>query len=690
MSCKSRGFPLLVTLWCIDLGILLCGAAPVHAQEGPAAQPGTAAPPSPAPSAAQSEGTTSRNVPAVRLSSPPVIDGDLSDPVWQEAAKADRWVDWLNANPNIDQTVVSVGYDDRNLYLAWYAYDSQPSEIVAQQTKRGAFPAGDDWIDLNLDLFHTHKFSDFCFFYVNPIGTRFARLAGGRATKLEWEGDWQSAGRIVADGYTVEMAIPWAILNYPAVRKPTTIGINFLRYHKRLNMISNWSNIGPNDQHPEFTGHLTGLELPRFRPQFSLLPYVIPGWQEESGFGLRSGLDLRSRLRPTLTMVGTVNPDFENVEEAVEGIDFSYGPRFVPDRRPFFQEGGGIFDIGSPFLGSVFYSRRIGIFDAGWSLFGKLTPRDTVGMLATLDLGRRADWILRGRHELGSTAWAGLGLINRDDEEVSNRVLILEEDFRRGRWGADANWVNSWVDSRHTGDAGNLFLYYQSPRWFAKVEPHFVRPGFRDDLGFIPFTDFKGVNNRLEHNREWRTGPLRFFSAGLNTFDSHHYDGRLFRQGRELFADLQTRSDYSLRLGWDTGRFEEFDDSVFSVNLGARARDPFHRYGLGYSWGRRADEPITFLTPYITWRFGERFTVGLSSAILNHTEDLEQHVFTFNYDLSPQQGIGGRIVSQTGGTNGYLAYRRSGYGGIETFLILGDPNALKFRERVVLKVVWAM
>jgi hypothetical protein len=81
------------------------------------------------------------------------------------------------------------------------------------------------------------------FFYLNPRGTKYARLAGGRATKLEWEGDWQAAARIVADGWTAEMAIPWSILNYPTVKGPTTIGINFLRFHKRANMISNWSNI---------------------------------------------------------------------------------------------------------------------------------------------------------------------------------------------------------------------------------------------------------------------------------------------------------------------------------------------------------------------------------------------------------------------------------------------------------------
>jgi hypothetical protein len=667
---------------CAGLAALFLGATPTGAQE--------AATPEPArPAAPTVEKTTERDLPAVRLSRPPVIDGDLSDPVWKEAARTDHWVDWLNGNPNIDQTAVSVGYDDRNLYFAWYAYDSQPQGIVARQNKRGAFPAGDDWIDLNLDLFHTHKFGDFSFFYVNPRGSRFANLAGGRATKLEWEGDWQAAARIVADGYTVEMAIPWAILNYPQVKGPTTIGINFLRFHKRANMISNWSNIGPNDQHPEFTGHLVGVELPRFRPQLSLLPYVSPGWADKQGQGLRSGLDLRSRVTPTLTLVGTVNPDFANIEGAVEGIDFSYGPRFVPDRRPFFQEGRGIYNIGGV-AGSYFYTPRVTTFDTGVDLYGKLSPRDSIGMLSALDVGHRADWILRARHELGATSNVNIGLVNRDDSHLSNRVLEVGEDFRRGHWGADASWTGSWLDGRHTGYATNAFLSYQSPRWFARLAPHAISPRFRDELGFIPFLDFKGLNGTLEHNREWRMGPLRSFSTGINTFDSHHYDGRLFRQGRELFAGVQSRGDYGLRLSWDGGRFEQFDDSVFGVDLRARSSDPFRNFGLGYSWGRRAGAPITFITPSATWRFGERLTLGLASALLFHKEDEQQHIFTFNYDFSPRQGIGGRMVAQTGGTNGYLAFRRSGYGGVETFLILGDPNAKKFRQRLVLKVVWAM
>ena len=132
------------------------------------------------------------------------------------------------------------------------------------------------------------------------------------------------------------------------------------------------------------------MEFPLFRSRLSLLPYMSPGWQEKSGQSLRSGLDLRDTLTPSLTLVGTINPDFGNVEGAVEGIDFSYGPRFVPDRRPFFQEGSSFYGASGQ-AGSYFYSARVPAFDTGMQLYGKLDPRDSLGVLTALDLGTRAD-----------------------------------------------------------------------------------------------------------------------------------------------------------------------------------------------------------------------------------------------------------------------------------------------------------
>jgi hypothetical protein len=640
------------------------------------------------PSHAQDETSVRRTIPAVRLGAPPLVDGDLSDSCWAQAARAVRFTDVLYGGAVADQTVVFLGYDASSIYVGFHVYDGQPQSIVARQTKRGVFPRGDDYVALTIDPFHTHKSADRSRFVVNPLGTQFAQLGGGRGTKLEWEGKWQAAARIGADGWTVEMAIPWSILNYPAVKGPVTCGINFDRFQQRTQIHSWWSNIGL-QEFTELDGHWVGVQFPPFRPRLSLLPYASPGWEEQHGRSLRAGLDLRAALTPSLTFVGTLNPDFANVEEAVEGIDFSYGERFVPDRRPFFQEGAGIYHLEGE-TGQYFYSGRVGNFDTGANLYGKLTPQDTLGVLTALDLGHRADWILRGRHEFDPTSGIHLALINRDDERLTNRVLVLGGGSRQGFWNVSGSWAGSWWNGRASGSTATAHFVYESPRWYAEVTPHYIRPDFRDVLGFIDFTDFKGVNTYLTYSTEWRQGPLRRLSVDAATKDSDHYDGRLFRQERRLLMDLLSRSDVALHFGWDGGRFDQFDDTVFSVQVTPRASDPFHTFGVGYSWGRRAGAPYSFLTPGVTWRFGQKLTLGLASSILHHQGEQQQHILTFNHDFSPRQGIGGRLVAQTGGTNGYLSYRRSSYGGVETFLIVGDPNARRFRQRLVLKVVWPM
>jgi hypothetical protein len=52
------------------------------------------------------------------------------------------------------------------------------------------------------------------------------------------------------------------------------------------------------------------------------------------------------------------------------------------------------------------------------NLYGKATPRDTVGLLAALDLGRRADWVVNQFHEFGPASLAGWMLLNRDDNRA--------------------------------------------------------------------------------------------------------------------------------------------------------------------------------------------------------------------------------------------------------------------------------
>jgi hypothetical protein len=639
--------------------------------------------------------TTRRELPAARLSAPPTIDGDLSDPAWQQAAKADRFTDNLFGNPVADQAIVYVGYDDNYIYIGFYAYDSRPQSIVARQTKRGGSLAGDDTFTFSIDTFNTHKGTDHSSFSLNALGTQVASLASGRGTKLEWEGAWKSGARITADGWCGEMAIPWSILNYPSTNEAVTCAINFSRFQQRTQVVSWWSNIGVHEFY-ELDGQWVKLHYPGFRPRLSLLPYGISAWSQEHGATLRSGLDARYTLTPALTAVATIRPDFATVEEAVEGIDFSYGERFVPERRPFFQEGADIFSSEGAF-GRYFYSRRIPQFDMGAKLYGKVTDRNTLGVLTTFDLGRQAVWFLRARHELGPTSNVNVALLGQDESGGVNQVLVAGEEFRKGLWNANASWAGTWKEGSGTGSAASATLFYQSPRWLVQIQPQFITPDFQDELGLIPFTGYKGISATLFYSTQWRTGPLRLLSASAFANSTARYQsvaerdaiykGLTFQRQQGASMALVTRSDYTLILGWNGGRFLQFNDSVFIVSLRGRVTDPFRNYGIDVSWGRQGGAPSLFVTPSATWKWGS-LTVGLSSAILSRQGVTQQHILTYGYDFGPRQGIVGRIVAQTGGTNGYLAYRQSGYGGVERFLILGDPNARTFTPGIALKVIW--
>lgn len=83
------------------------------------------------------------------------------------------------------------------------------------------------------------------------------------------------------------------------------------------------------------------------------------------------------------------------------------------------------------------------------------------------------------------------------------------------------------------------------------------------------------------------------------------------------------------------------------------------------------------------------FTAGLSSSIQWHFERRFQHILTFGYDFSPALSLGSRLIWQAEGFNIYFALRRSGYAGTDFFIILGDPNASEFKQRLVGKVIHA-
>src|SRR5213078_2862456 len=66
-------------------------------------------------------------------------------------------------------------------------------------------------------------------------------------------------------------------------------------------------------------------------------------------------------VTPTVTADVTVNTDFAQVEADQQVINLTRFPFFFPEKREFFLESSGLFDVGTPGRVQLFYSRRIGL-----------------------------------------------------------------------------------------------------------------------------------------------------------------------------------------------------------------------------------------------------------------------------------------------------------------------------------------
>jgi len=168
-------------------------------------------------------------IPAIKVNSPPKIDGDLSDEAWHNAAKVTGF--WRTDRDQLaeEQTEVWICYDDTAIYIAFLCFDSQLTLIRAQQRRRGGSFQNDDFISVKIDPLNRPIIAGGIFytFSVNPIGTQNEWVPGGAAQKIEWRGDWKAKAKITEIGWQAEMAIPFRIFRLP--RKPTAFALWFSR-----------------------------------------------------------------------------------------------------------------------------------------------------------------------------------------------------------------------------------------------------------------------------------------------------------------------------------------------------------------------------------------------------------------------------------------------------------------------------
>jgi hypothetical protein len=169
-----------------------------------------------------------------------------------------------------------------------------------------------------------------------------------------------------------------------------------------------------------------------------------------------------------------------------------------------------------------------------------------------------------------------------------------------------------------------------------------------------------------------------------------HTGGQVFQRGVDWQATIDSRSDTHYSFEYNYNRYDAATDQTATLGFIRGNTNRFCQWGLFYQVGMLNNEAASFLSPQFSFRVLKKLDLTYQGSILNLGGVTQQHIFTANYELSPTKSVGGRIVSQTGGTNGFLYYHNSGGKGTEMYILLGDPNALTFQKKIEVKFIFAL
>lgn len=378
---------------------------------------------------------------------PPKIDGVLDDEIWARAPRESGFKTW---SPDYGRdmkagTVVHYAYDRENLYFAFRCSDPEPAKIKASVSGRDTISA-DDWVCINLDSFDDQQ--GLYALYVNPLGIQADSRFEGGVEDYSVDIVWYSAGRIDADGYSVEIRVPFKSLRYRS-REPVAMGVIFERRMSRFSENGTFPPLDP-AQGPNFLTQTRSLlfEGIAHYTLLELLPgvtYSRAGAREEGALKAGKGrgdLSLTGKygLTSQLILDGTFNPDFSQVESDAGQVDFNQRfALFYPEKRPFFLEGLEKYNFGggTDLLGAVVNTRNIIDPRVGVKLNGKLAPRDTVASIYAMDElpdggpGSFAHFtILRYKHALSQDGYLGGFYTGRFQGDAFNLVAGADGQVR--------------------------------------------------------------------------------------------------------------------------------------------------------------------------------------------------------------------------------------------------------------------
>ncbi len=541
---------------------------------------------------------------AVRAAAPPPMRASARAPIWRTALTATRFYNFNARRPARLATTARLLYDQKYLYVEFHCVQAGVP-ITASQHVNHAGVGNDDHVSFEIDT--AGNGSRTYVFRANPIGIHDE----ASSENARYAPSWISLARKTrGGGYDVLMVIPLSAIRSQASTNQKW-RLNFERFIAARNADDTWA-YAPAMQSTTsvpFWPWLTDISLAATatRPKPQLDAYVLGsvGSQRnlfQNGIGRFQsmsprwiGVDLSYPLTNTMAFVGTLAPDFSNVEEDQTTIQLQEFQKAYQEYRPFFAEGAQYIDT-VPQIGvfggnSLFYTPSIGIFNSGMKIEGT-AGRSDIGVLNVSGAGFNdgaagytystpsgalalsAEGVLAEHAGLRDlTTGYGLSRINRHSGETTALEIARESNSATGS-AHDFN-LEEGIRNEHFTALG----FYRD-----------TSPGYAPVDGYTATNDARGLGADVGYSGTGSSNSaIRSYTANVDLDRYLAYDGSVREADINGFFDIELKNLISIRgftgpseLQVAPGKIEWFNRRNIEVGYQVGTPNP---ESVSYSWG---------------------------------------------------------------------------------------------------------
>ena len=291
-----------------------------------------------------------------------IIDGKLDEDEWNEARQITTFYEVFpyTLNPVTDiKTVILIQESEEGIFFGFKNYQSNES-MRSQSHQRDDERSIADKNGVTID-FDADALTGYQFFVSSSSSIGDATYRNENDRSYDWDADWLSAISVEEGVWYSEMFIPWTVAPMKA-QSGNKRKVRMAFYRMLAGPQKVLATIQGSSHQNIYLSVFNEYTFNNYQTSgIDFFPYLTVNEDRIKGeIDNKVGAEVFWKIDSSKQLNAAFNPDFGQVESDEVVVNFSATETFYSDKRPFFSENHGLFNVtGWRFL-YIINTRRIG------------------------------------------------------------------------------------------------------------------------------------------------------------------------------------------------------------------------------------------------------------------------------------------------------------------------------------------